>query len=90
MFVCPHCQKRGITFREKLLGSMLYPSVCRYCKKESIRHRTVFYTQIFIVVSFLAIVPNVATPPTVKTLGLIAAFLVVLAKLVGPLRAWNR
>jgi hypothetical protein len=89
MFVCPHCNKRGISFREKLLGSMLYPAVCRYCRKQSVRHRIVFYTQIFIVVSFFAIVPNVATPPTVKALGAVAAFLIILVKVIGPLRTWN-
>ncbi len=90
MFLCPHCHQRGISFREKLLGTMLYPTVCRLCRKHSIRHRSVFYTQIFIVVAFLAIVPNVATPPTVKTVGAIAAFTIVLVKLVGPLMKWNR
>lgn len=90
MFVCPHCKKRGISFREKLLGSMVYPAVCRYCRRQSVGHRTVCYAQLFIVVSFLAIVRNVATPPTVKTLGLVAAFMVVLVKLFGPLRTWDR
>lgn len=87
MHTCPHCEKPGITFLEKLLCNMSYPAKCSFCSELAVKSAAVGWAQLLVGVAFALVAVYVPTMLPRQYLVFAGAFVAVLLGQIAPLRA---
>jgi len=84
MFLCPHCNKKGISFWDKAFHTLYSPGICKYCGEQSLYAiRSIDFTAMGVLTVHIAY--NVPEDKTILW-AYIAAGVFLVIRLTGKMR----